>query len=148
MAWLPNGQYQNLSRRVKDGTSCFLASKIPLDEDGVSNNENTDLVFKRTRRKIKSKKKRSDRKLGLSPPGTRHHLHLRSTKKEDEEIDVSDKSSGSKHSGQGRGSSHFPWSPVQMLKSDDLSPKKQKPIALGFQCCLKTSTLLGYSVSA
>lgn len=30
MAWLPNGQYQNLSRRVKDGTSCFLASKIPL----------------------------------------------------------------------------------------------------------------------
>ncbi|CAN6850661.1 unnamed protein product [Brassica oleracea var. botrytis] len=70
MAWLPNGQYQNLSRRVKDGTSCFLASKIPLG------------------------------------------------------------------------------SPVQMLKSDDLSPKKQKPIALGFQCCLKTSTLLGYSVSA
>ncbi|KAH0940204.1 hypothetical protein HID58_007665 [Brassica napus] len=79
MAWLPNGQYQNLSQRVKDGTSCFLASKIPLDEDGVSNNENTDLVFKRTKRKIKSKKKRSDRKLGLSPPGTRHHLHLRST---------------------------------------------------------------------
>nr|VDC92915.1 unnamed protein product [Brassica rapa] len=110
MAWLPNGQYQNLSQRVKDGTSCFLASKIPLDEDGVSNNENTDLVFKRTKRKIKSKKKRSDRKLGLSPPGTRHHLHLRSTvllqsiyKKEDEELDVSDKSSGSKHSGQGRG---------------------------------------------
>ncbi|VVB17539.1 unnamed protein product [Arabis nemorensis] len=26
-------------------------------------------------------------------------------------------------------------SPVQMPKSDDLSPKKQKPIALGFQCC-------------
>ncbi|WZZ37123.1 hypothetical protein YC2023_020524 [Brassica napus] len=38
-------------------------------------------------------------------------------------------------------------SPVQMPKSDDLSPKKQKPIALGLQCCLKTSTLLGYSVS-
>ncbi|KAF2597548.1 hypothetical protein F2Q68_00012429 [Brassica cretica] len=34
-----------------------------------------------------------------------------------------------------------------MPKSDDLSPKKQKPIALGLQCCLKTSTLLGYSVS-
>ncbi|CAF2144836.1 unnamed protein product [Brassica rapa subsp. narinosa] len=62
MAWLPNGQYQNLSHRVKDGTSCFLASKIPL-VDG----------------------------------------ELRS--------------------------------PVQMPKSDDLSPKNQKPIALGFQCC-------------
>lgn len=32
-------------------------------------------MFKRTKRKIK--KKRSERKLSLSPPGTRHHHHLR-----------------------------------------------------------------------
>ncbi|XP_009136406.1 protein BREAKING OF ASYMMETRY IN THE STOMATAL LINEAGE isoform X2 [Brassica rapa] len=61
---------------------------------------------------------------------------------EEEEVDASDKSSGSSHSDERRGSFAFPvlgveWmgSPVQMPKIDDLSPKKQKPIALGFQCC-------------
>ncbi|KAJ4870527.1 Protein BREAKING OF ASYMMETRY IN THE STOMATAL LINEAGE [Raphanus sativus] len=61
---------------------------------------------------------------------------------EEEDIDVSDKSSGSNHSDEGRGSFAFPilgveWmgSPVLMPTPDDLSPKKQKPIALGFQCC-------------
>ncbi|KAG7538712.1 hypothetical protein ISN44_As13g024520 [Arabidopsis suecica] len=249
--------------RVKDWASCFLACKIPLDvdEDGVNNNGNTtnnnNLTFKRIKRKIKStKKKRSERKLSLSPPGTRqHHLHLRSssvspttsasqhrrlswpqppvseesgfivfcfdrqdggfdvvkegkqerketelsseksprtvnrkliyggdqgvgeteknkspenkgteqdhnnniscqetkdvscdvtqkTEEEEEDIDASDKSSGSSHSDEGRGSFAFPilgveWmgSPVKMPESDDLSPKKQKPVALGFQCC-------------
>ncbi|CAN6877701.1 unnamed protein product [Brassica oleracea] len=63
-------------------------------------------------------------------------------KNEEEEVDASDKSSGSSHSDERRGSFAFPvlgveWmgSPVQMPKTDDLSPKKQKPIALGFQCC-------------
>ncbi|KAG2263592.1 hypothetical protein Bca4012_014654 [Brassica carinata] len=62
--------------------------------------------------------------------------------KEEEEVDASDKSSGSSHSDERRGSFAFPilgveWmgSPVQMPKTDDLSPKKQRPIALGFQCC-------------
>ncbi|KAH0908776.1 hypothetical protein HID58_032097 [Brassica napus] len=59
-----------------------------------------------------------------------------------EDIDASDKSTGSTHSDEGRGSFAFPilgveWmgSPVLMPTPDDLSPKKQKPIALGFQCC-------------
>ncbi|XP_010483746.1 PREDICTED: protein BREAKING OF ASYMMETRY IN THE STOMATAL LINEAGE-like isoform X2 [Camelina sativa] len=253
--------------RVKDWASCFLACKIPLDEDGVNSNGNTtsnnsNLTFKRIKRKMKStKKKRSERKLSLSPPGTRHHhLHLRSSsvspttsasqhrrlswpqqpvsdesgfivfcfdredggfdvvkegkqekkenestpgksprtvnrkliykdqgvggteknnnspeikgteqeqsdnassqetedvscdvtdktkeeeeEEEEEEIDASDKSSGSNNSDEGRGSFAFPilgveWmgSPVKMPESDDLSPKKQKPVALGFQCC-------------
>ncbi|KFK27850.1 hypothetical protein AALP_AA8G437800 [Arabis alpina] len=247
--------------RVKDWASCFLSSKFPLDvdEDGVNSNGNTtnnnNVMFKRRKKKMKStKKKRSERKLSLSPPGTRHHLHLRSSsvsptsgsqnrrlswpqqpvsdeagfivfcfdredggfdvvkeeklkkkevelspeksprtvnrkliygdkgvggieknssleiketeqdqndnischenedatsdvheknkQEEEEEIDVSDKSSGSKNSEEGRGSFAFPilgveWmgSPVQMPKTDDLSPKKPKPIALGFQCC-------------
>ncbi|AED97391.1 hypothetical protein ISN44_As05g056150 [Arabidopsis suecica] len=247
--------------RVRDWASCFLACKIPLDgdEDGANNNGNTtnnnNLTFKRIKRKIKStKKKRSERKLSLSPPGTRHHhLHLRSSSvspttsgsqhrrlswpqppvseesgfivfcfdredggfdvvkegkqekketessseksprtvnrkliygdqgvggteknnspetkgteqdqndntscqgtkdvssdvtertKEEEDIDASDKSSGSSHSDEGRGSFAFPilgveWmgSPAKMPESDDLSPKKQKPVALGFQCC-------------
>ncbi|KAJ0248751.1 Protein BREAKING OF ASYMMETRY IN THE STOMATAL LINEAGE [Hirschfeldia incana] len=63
-------------------------------------------------------------------------------KNEEEDVDASDKSSGSSHSEERRGSFAFPilgveWmgSPVQMPKTDDLSPKKQKPIALGFQCC-------------
>ncbi|KAF8045700.1 hypothetical protein N665_4534s0002 [Sinapis alba] len=61
---------------------------------------------------------------------------------EEEDIDASDKSSGSSHLDEGRGSFAFPilgveWmgSPVLMPTPDDLSPKKQKPIALGFQCC-------------
>ncbi|CAN6970324.1 hypothetical protein IGI04_033499 [Brassica rapa subsp. trilocularis] len=61
---------------------------------------------------------------------------------EEEDIDASDKSTGSTHSDEGRGSFAFPilgveWmgSPVLMPTPDDLSPKKQKPIALGFQCC-------------
>ncbi|ESQ31843.1 hypothetical protein EUTSA_v10004801mg [Eutrema salsugineum] len=239
--------------RVKDWASCFLACKIPLDvdEDGVNNSgnstNNNNLLFKRTKRKMKSKKKISERKLSLSPPGSRHHLHLRSSsvsptsasqhrrlswpqppvldeagfivfcfdredggfdvvkeekkevelspeksprtvnrkliygdqgvgkteknnspeikeqdqddkttcqatedvscdvhenEEEEEETNASDKSSGSNHSDEGRGSFAFPilgveWmgSPVRMPNSDDLSPKKQKPIALGFQCC-------------
>ncbi|CAH8363406.1 unnamed protein product [Eruca vesicaria subsp. sativa] len=59
---------------------------------------------------------------------------------EEEGIDASDKSSND--SDEGRGSFAFPilgveWmgSPVLMPTPDDLSPKKQKPIALGFQCC-------------
>nr|VDD28385.1 unnamed protein product [Brassica oleracea] len=63
-------------------------------------------------------------------------------KEEEEDIDASDKSSGSTNSDEGRGSFAFPilgveWmgSPVLMPTPDDLSPKKQKPIALGFQCC-------------
>jgi len=66
------------------------------DEDGANNNGNTtnnnNLTFKRIKRKIKStKKKRSERKLSLSPPGTRHHhLHLRSSS-------VSPTTSGSQH---------------------------------------------------
>lgn len=39
---------------------------------------NNNVMFKRTKRKMKSKKKRSESKLSLSPPGTRHH-HLRSS---------------------------------------------------------------------
>ncbi|EOA14950.1 hypothetical protein CARUB_v10028296mg [Capsella rubella] len=61
---------------------------------------------------------------------------------EEEDIDASDKSSGSNNSDEGRGSFAFPilgleWmgSPVKMPESDDLSPKKPKPVALGFQCC-------------
>ncbi|CAA7023491.1 unnamed protein product [Microthlaspi erraticum] len=61
---------------------------------------------------------------------------------EEEEVEASETSSGSNHSDEGRGSFAFPilgleWmgSPVQMPKLDELSPKKQKPIALGFQCC-------------
>ncbi|CAN7080678.1 unnamed protein product [Brassica oleracea var. botrytis] len=71
--------------RVKDWATCFLASKIPIDidEDGVNNTGNTmnnnNVMFKRTKRKMKSKKKRSESKLSLSPPGTRHH-NLRSSR--------------------------------------------------------------------
>ncbi|BAB10108.1 unnamed protein product [Arabidopsis thaliana] len=213
--------------RVRDWASCFLACKIPLDgdEDGANNNGNTtnnnNLTFKRIKRKIKStKKKRSERKLSLSPPeesgfivfcfdredggfdvvkegkqekketessseksprtvnrkliygdqgvggteknnspetkGTEQdqndNTSCQGTKdvssdvtertKEEEDIDASDKSSGSSHSDEGRGSFAFPilgveWmgSPAKMPESDDLSPKKQKPVALGFQCC-------------
>ncbi|KAF8089585.1 hypothetical protein N665_0502s0048 [Sinapis alba] len=68
--------------------------------------------------------------------------HDQKNEEEEEEVDASDKSSGSSHSDERRGSFAFPilgveWmgSPVQMPKTDDLSPKKQGPIALGFQCC-------------
>ncbi|KAL0890506.1 hypothetical protein Bca101_014489 [Brassica carinata] len=71
-----------------------------------------------------------------------HDQLLLQKNKEEEEVDASDKSSGSSHSDERRGSFAFPilgveWmgSPVQMPKTDDLSPKKQRPIALGFQCC-------------
>ncbi|CAH2044104.1 unnamed protein product [Thlaspi arvense] len=69
-------------------------------------------------------------------------VHEKNKEKQEEEEEIC-ASSGSNHSDEGRGSFAFPilgveWmgSPVQMPKTDDdLSPKKQKPIALGFQCC-------------
>ncbi|KAJ4900361.1 Protein BREAKING OF ASYMMETRY IN THE STOMATAL LINEAGE [Raphanus sativus] len=211
-----------------------------------------NVMFKRTKRKMKSKKKRSERKLSLSPPGTRHH-HLRSSsvsptsasqnrrlswqqqqslasdepgfivfcfdredggfdvvkegKEERKEVELSSEKLPRTvnrkliYGDQGEVKTekvnspeikepeqdqtirpnckklkmfhvmfmirrmrkkklmplinlaglviqtkegdrlHFPywelsgWSPVQMPKTDDLSPEKQKPIALGFQCC-------------
>ncbi|ESQ43629.1 hypothetical protein EUTSA_v10015806mg [Eutrema salsugineum] len=68
--------------------------------------------------------------------------HEKNEEEEEEEMGAFDESSESNHSDEARGSFAFPilgveWigSPVHMPKSDDLSPKKQKPIDFGFECC-------------
>ncbi|CAN8264886.1 unnamed protein product [Cochlearia groenlandica] len=79
---------RHVTWRVKDWASCFLACKIPLDEDdevnksGNTTNNNNNLTLKRIKKTMKNTKKKrsSGRKLSLSPPGTRHHhIHKRSS---------------------------------------------------------------------